>query len=76
MSRGSIKSDPFAPGNEDTSSISARSDTSIDSYVFDPSFGRYPSPRICYYIFEKQMHLIKLLKSIHSPLVDRLSFWF
>ena len=40
MSRGSIKSDPFAPGNEDTSSISARSDTSIDSHVFDPSFGK------------------------------------
>ena len=43
MSRGSIKSDPFAPGNEDTSSISARSDTSIDSYVFDPSFGKFVS---------------------------------
>ena len=40
MSRGSLKSDPFA-GNEDTSSISARSDTSVDSYVFDPSFGKY-----------------------------------
>ncbi|XP_060574886.1 synaptotagmin-6-like isoform X2 [Ruditapes philippinarum] len=38
VSRGSIKSDPFA-GYEDTSSISARSDTSVDSYVFDPSFG-------------------------------------
>ncbi|KAL3881962.1 hypothetical protein ACJMK2_028344, partial [Sinanodonta woodiana] len=35
MSRGSIKSDPLT---EDTSSISARSDTSVDSYVFDPSF--------------------------------------
>ena len=40
MSRGSLKSDPFA-GNEDTSSISARSDTSVDSYVFDHSFGEY-----------------------------------
>ncbi|KAH3836013.1 hypothetical protein DPMN_109382, partial [Dreissena polymorpha] len=38
MSRGSIKSDPFTC-NEETSSISARSDTSVDSYVFDPSFG-------------------------------------
>ena len=42
MSRGSLKSDPFA-GNEDTSSISARSDTSIDSYVFEHSFGKYYS---------------------------------
>lgn len=40
MSRGSIKSDPFTAGNDDTSSISARSDTSVDSYVFDPSFGK------------------------------------
>lgn len=38
MSRGSVKSDPFA---EETSSISARSDTSVDSFVFDPSVGKY-----------------------------------
>ena len=37
MSRGSIKSDPFT---EETSSISARSDTSADSLIFDPSFGK------------------------------------
>ncbi|XP_052711562.1 synaptotagmin-5-like isoform X1 [Crassostrea angulata] len=36
MSRGSIKSDPFT---EETSSISARSDTSADSLIFDPNFG-------------------------------------
>lgn len=36
MSRGSVRSDPFT---EDTSSISARSDTSVDSFVFDPSVG-------------------------------------
>ncbi|XP_048765538.2 synaptotagmin-6-like isoform X2 [Ostrea edulis] len=36
MSRGSIKSDPFT---EETSSISARSDTSGDSLIFDPNFG-------------------------------------
>ncbi|XP_052807777.1 synaptotagmin-10-like isoform X2 [Mya arenaria] len=38
VSRASIRSDPLT-GTEDTSSISARSDTSVDSYVFDPSFG-------------------------------------
>lgn len=40
MSRGSLKSDPTVC-NEDTSSISARSDTSVDSYVFDVSFGKF-----------------------------------
>lgn len=36
MSRGSIRSDTLT---EETSSISARSDTSVDSCIFDPSFG-------------------------------------
>ncbi|KAK3097765.1 hypothetical protein FSP39_012990 [Pinctada imbricata] len=37
VSRGSVKSDPF--NVEETSSISARSDTSVDSLIFDPNFG-------------------------------------
>lgn len=71
MSRGSIKSDPITC-NEDTSSISARSDTSVDSYVFDPSFGKY------FYLFEtqaaltiKQLYSLSLAVTVHVDLRNK-----
>ena len=70
MSRGSLKSDPFA-GNEDTSSISARSDTSVDSYVFDHSFGEYDNKH--HYMWVLMIDQSK--KSSLLPLFSRISWY-